>query len=63
VTISDLGQYASEDFHAQALFVGAWIDFYNARRPHSSLSDLNPDKAYCGQPGSPVLQDKNTEAA
>lgn len=43
--------------------IGAWIDFYNARRPHSSLDDLTPDEAYCGQPGPPALQDKTTEAA
>jgi len=43
--------------------IGAWIDFYNVRRPHSSLDDLTPDEAYCGQPGPPVLQDRNTEAA
>jgi len=43
--------------------IGAWIDFYNARRPHSSLDGLTPDEAYCGQPGPPVLQDRNTEAA
>ena len=23
-----------------------WMDFYNQRRPHSSLGDLTPDEAY-----------------
>ena len=23
-----------------------WMDFYNARRPHSSLGDRTPDEAY-----------------
>lgn len=26
--------------------IGAWIDFYNTRRPHSSLRDATPDEAY-----------------
>jgi len=26
--------------------IGAWIDFYNADRPHSSLEDRTPDEAY-----------------
>jgi putative transposase len=42
--------------------IGAWIDFYNARRPHSSFDGLTPDEAYCGQLGPPALQDRNTEA-
>jgi putative transposase len=31
--------------------IGKWIDFYNARRPHSSLDDKTPNEAYCQQPG------------
>ena len=26
--------------------IGWWIDFYNERRPHSSLNDRTPDEAY-----------------
>ena len=26
--------------------IGWWIDFYNERRPHSSLVDRTPDEAY-----------------
>ncbi len=26
--------------------IGWWIDFYNSRRPHSSLDDRTPDEAY-----------------
>ena len=26
--------------------IGAWVDFYNAARPHSSLEDRTPDEAY-----------------
>lgn len=26
--------------------IGAWIDFYNTRRPHSSLKGATPDEAY-----------------
>ena len=26
--------------------LGAWIDFYNSERPHSSLDDRTPDEAY-----------------
>ena len=28
--------------------IGWWIDFYNQRRPHSSLEDRTPDEAYTG---------------
>jgi putative transposase len=24
--------------------IGSWIDFYNARRPHSSLDDATPEE-------------------
>jgi putative transposase len=41
----------------------AWIDFYNARHPHSSRDNLTPYEIYCGQPGPPRRQDRNTEAA
>jgi putative transposase len=27
-----------------------WIDFYNTRRPHSSLDDKTPDEAYWQKP-------------
>jgi transposase InsO family protein len=26
--------------------IGRYLDFYNGRRPHSSLDDMTPDKAY-----------------
>ncbi len=26
--------------------IGWWMDFYNERRPHSSLNDRTPDEAY-----------------
>ena len=28
--------------------IGQYLDFYNRRRPHSSLDDMTPDQAYCG---------------
>jgi len=33
--------------------LGRWFDFYNERRPHSSLDDGTPDEAYygLGRPG------------
>lgn len=30
--------------------IGRYLDFYNRRRPHSSLDDMNPDQAYFTQP-------------
>jgi putative transposase len=27
--------------------IGQYLDFYNRRRPHSSLDDITPDQAYC----------------
>ena len=32
--------------------IGNWIDFYNRRRPHSSLNDRTPDQAYWQQDGT-----------
>lgn len=32
--------------------LGNWIDFYNRRRPHSSLADRTPDQAYWQQDGT-----------
>jgi transposase InsO family protein len=26
--------------------IGQYLDFYNGRRPHSSLDDMTPDQAY-----------------
>jgi putative transposase len=26
--------------------IGRYLDFYNGRRPHSSLDDMTPDQAY-----------------
>jgi len=26
--------------------IGRYFDFYNSRRPHSSLDDMTPDQAY-----------------
>ena len=41
-----LAEYAtSSDARAG---IGWWIDFYNERRPHSSLGDLTPAEAYTG---------------
>jgi putative transposase len=38
--------------------IGWWIDFYNERRPHSSLNDRTPDEAYTddGADGGPGLR-------
>ncbi|MET4219930.1 putative transposase [Bradyrhizobium sp. LB14.3] len=30
--------------------IGRYLDFYNARRPHSSLDDMTPDQAYFNLP-------------
>ena len=30
--------------------IGRYLDFYNSRRPHSSLDDATPDQAYFNQP-------------
>jgi putative transposase len=30
--------------------IGRYLDFYNGRRPHSSLDDATPDQAYFSQP-------------
>src|SRR6185312_15874763 len=30
--------------------IGRYLDFYNARRPHSSLDGATPDQAYFGYP-------------
>ena len=27
--------------------IGAYLSFYNGRRPHSSLDGMTPDRAYC----------------
>ena len=36
--------------------IGWWIEFYNKRRPHSSLGDRTPDEAYnVGVPPRPGL--------
>jgi putative transposase len=30
--------------------IGRYLDFYNRRRPHSSLDDATPDQAYFNPP-------------
>jgi putative transposase len=30
--------------------IGRYLDFYNGRRPHSSLDDMTPDQAYFNLP-------------
>jgi hypothetical protein len=30
--------------------IGRYLDFYNDRRPHSSLDDMTPDQAYFNLP-------------
>ena len=35
--------------HARAS-IGRYLDFYNGRRPHSSLGRKTPDQAYFNQP-------------
>lgn len=30
--------------------IGRWVDYYNRRRPHSSLGDRTPDEAYAIEP-------------
>ena len=39
-------QSVSEARHS----IGRYLDFYNGRRPHSSLDDATPDQAYFNQP-------------
>jgi putative transposase len=29
--------------------IGRYLDFYNGRRPHSSLDGVTPDHAYCAR--------------
>ena len=38
--------------------IGRWMDFYDPRRPHSSLNDRTPDEAYTddGADRSPGLR-------
>lgn len=41
---------ASETVGAARHSIGRCLDFYNRRRPHSSLDDMTPDQAYFNQP-------------
>ena len=29
-------------------FIASYVEFYNSRRPHSSIGDHTPDEAYFG---------------
>ena len=42
--------HAYDTVSAARTGIGRYLDFYNTRRPHSSLDDATPDQAYFNQP-------------
>ena len=42
--------HAFEDGTEARHRIGEWLDFYNTRRPHTSLRGLTPDMVYSGMP-------------
>ena len=36
--------------------IGIWMDYYNQRRPHSSLDGRTPDEAYWGLPMAGLIE-------